>query len=89
MKNTILKALTLITITFAIGGIIYENVSYPDENITYIDEYETVFAEESSEAATENPASKYEITHVYEDGCFDVMEPVDGNVKFYCESAFE
>lgn len=38
---------------------------------------------------SENPALDYEVTHVYEDGCIDVMEPIDGESKFYCEAEFK
>ena len=29
------------------------------------------------------------IAHVYEDGCLEVMEEVDGDIKFYCETDFK
>ena len=28
------------------------------------------------------------IAHVYEDGCLEVMDEVDGDIKFYCEADF-
>ena len=31
----------------------------------------------------------YKITHVYEDGCIEVMDEVDGDIKFYCEADFK
>ena len=31
----------------------------------------------------------YKITHVYEDGCLEVMDEVDGDIKFYCETDFK
>ena len=31
----------------------------------------------------------YKITHVYEDGCLEVMDKVDGDIKFYCETEFK
>ena len=31
----------------------------------------------------------YKITHVYEDGCLEVMDEVDGDIKFYCEADFK
>ena len=38
-------------------------------------------------------AGRYEeeltITHVYEDGCLDVMDEVSGDIKFYCEAEFK
>ena len=30
----------------------------------------------------------YKITHVFEDGCLEVMDEVDGDIKFYCEADF-
>ena len=30
----------------------------------------------------------YKITHVYEDGCIEVVDEVDGDIKFYCEADF-
>ena len=36
---------------------------------------------------------KYEkeltIAHVYEDGCLEVMDELDGDIKFYCETDFK
>ena len=29
------------------------------------------------------------IAHVYEDGCLEVMDEVDGDIKFYCETDFK
>ena len=29
------------------------------------------------------------VAHVYEDGCLEVMDEVDGNIKFYCEADFK
>ena len=29
------------------------------------------------------------IAHVYEDGCLEVMDELDGGIKFYCETDFK
>ena len=29
------------------------------------------------------------VVHVYEDGCIEVMDEVDGDIKFYCEADFK
>ena len=29
------------------------------------------------------------VVHVYEDGCLEVMDEVDGDIKFYCETDFK
>ena len=29
------------------------------------------------------------VAHVYEDGCLEVMDEVDGDIKFYCEADFK
>lgn len=29
------------------------------------------------------------VAHVYEDGCLEVMDEVDGDIKFYCETDFK
>ena len=29
------------------------------------------------------------IAHVYEDGCLEVMDELDGDIKFYCETDFK
>ena len=29
------------------------------------------------------------VAHVYEDGCIEVMDEVDGDIKFYCETDFK
>ena len=29
------------------------------------------------------------VAHVYEDGCLEVVDEVDGDIKFYCETDFK
>ena len=29
------------------------------------------------------------VAHVYEDGCLEVMDELDGDIKFYCETDFK
>ena len=29
------------------------------------------------------------VAHVYEDGCLEVMDEVDGDIKFYCETDYK
>ena len=29
------------------------------------------------------------VTHVYEDGCLEVMDELEGDIKFYCEAEFD
>ena len=29
------------------------------------------------------------VAHIYEDGCLEVMDEVDGDIKFYCETDFK
>ena len=29
------------------------------------------------------------VAHVYEDGCLEIMDEVDGDIKFYCETDFK
>ena len=29
------------------------------------------------------------VAHVYEDGCLEVMDELDGGIKFYCETDFK
>ena len=29
------------------------------------------------------------VVHVYEDGCLDILDKVDGDIKFYCETEFK
>ena len=40
-----------------------------------------------------NQVDEYEkeltVAHVYEDGCIEVMDEVDGDIKFYCEADFK
>lgn len=33
-------------------------------------------------------AEELSVVHVYEDGCLEVMDEVDGDIKFYCETEF-
>lgn len=34
-------------------------------------------------------AEELSVVHVYEDGCIEVMDEVDGDIKFYCETEFK
>ena len=34
-------------------------------------------------------AEELTIAHVYEDGCLEIMDKVDGDIKFYCEADFK
>ena len=29
------------------------------------------------------------VVHVYEDGCLEIMDELDGDIKFYCVAEFE
>lgn len=42
-----------------------------------------------AEQAVVFPNEELTVTHVYEDGCIEVMDEVDGDIKFYCETEFE
>ena len=60
-------------------------------------EPEAVQAEQETITQTEALANNtvdiseynYKITHVFEDGCIEVMDEVDGDIKFYCETDFK
>lgn len=99
MKDTILKVLTAVTLILTLGIVIYENESNPQTGeIEYIDEFQIVYADDSEESTahtdeeteeeTKDRASDYEILHVYEDGCKDVREPIDGEVRFVCDGVW-
>ena len=34
-------------------------------------------------------AEELTVVHVYEDGCIEVMDELDGDIKFYCETEFK
>jgi len=34
-------------------------------------------------------AEELAVVHVYEDGCLEVIDEVDGGIKFYCEADFK
>ena len=34
-------------------------------------------------------AEELSVVHVYEDGCLEVMDEVDGDIKFYCGADFK
>lgn len=34
-------------------------------------------------------AEELAVVHVYEDGCLEVMDEVDGDINFYCETEFK
>ena len=82
------QTIELILLSVMIAGFILYALGFEPKAVQA--EQETIT---QTEALTNNTIDisedHYKITHVYEDGCLEVMDKVDGNIKFYCETDFK
>ena len=74
-KAGLLLALVILALTITAYLKTYNADYVPIEDIKadQVDEYE----------------KELTVAHVYEDGCLEVMDEVDGDIKFYCEADFK
>lgn len=50
---------------------------------------EDVKAEQAQADEVGGYVKELAVVHVYEDGCIELLDEVDGDIKFYCETEFE
>ena len=82
------QTIELMVLAVMLAGFILYALGFEPEAVQA--EQETIT---QAEALTNNTVDiseyHYKITHVYEDGCLEVMNKVDGGIKFYCETDFK
>ena len=82
------QTIELMVLAVMLAGFVLYALGFEPEAVQA--EQETIT---QAEALTNNivdiSEDNYKITHVYEDGCLEVMDEVDGNIKFYCETDFK
>ena len=82
------QTIELMVIAVMIAGFILYALGFEPEAVQA--EQETITqAEALANNTVDISEDNYKITHVYEDGCLEVMDKVDGNIKFYCETDFK
>ena len=82
------QTIELMVLAVMLAGFVLYALGFEPEAVQA--EQETIT---QAEALTNNTVDiseyHYKITHVYEDGCLEVMDEVDGDIKFYCETDFK
>lgn len=82
------QTIELIILSVMIAGFILYALGFEPEAVQA--EQETITHTEALvNNAVDISEDNYKITHVYEDGCLEVMNKVDGDIKFYCETDFK
>ena len=82
------QTIELIILSVMIAGFILYALGFEPEAVQA--EQETITHTEALvNNAVDISEDNYKITHVYEDGCLEVMDEVDGDIKFYCEADFK
>ena len=82
------QTIELVVLAVMLAGFVLYALGFEPEAVQA--EQETIT---QTEALTNNTVDIsediYKITHVYEDGCIEVMDELDGDIKFYCETDFK
>ena len=82
------QSFELILLAVMLAGFILYALGFEPEAVQA--EQETITqAEALANNTVDISEDNYKITHVYEDGCIEVMDEVDGDIKFYCEADFK
>ena len=82
------QTIELIILSAMLAGFILYALGFEPEAVQA--EQETITqAEALANNTVDISEDIYKITHVYEDGCLEVMDEVDGGIKFYCEADFK
>ena len=82
------QTIELILLSVMLAGFILYALGFEPEAVQA--EQETITqAEALANNTVDISEDNYKITHVYEDGCLEVMNKVDGGIKFYCETDFK
>ena len=82
------QTIELIILSVMLAGFVLYALGFEPEAVQA--EQETITHTEALvNNAVDISEDNYKITHVYEDGCLEVMNKVDGDIKFYCETDFK
>ena len=82
------QSFELILLAVMLAGFILYALGFEPEAVQA--EQETITqAEALANNTVDISEDNYKITHIYEDGCIEVMDEVDGDIKFYCEADFK
>ena len=81
------QTIELMVLAVMLAGFVLYALGFEPEAVQA--EQETITHTEALENnAVDISEDIFKITHVYEDGCLEVMDEVDGDIKFYCEADF-
>ena len=82
------QTIELVVLAVMLAGFVLYALGFEPEAVQA--EQETITqAEALANNTVDISEDNYKITHVYEDGCLEVMNKVDGGIKFYCETDFK
>ena len=82
------QSFELILLAVMLAGFILYALGFEPEAVQA--EQETITqAEALANNTVDISEDNYKITHIYEDGCIEVMDELDGDIKFYCETEFK
>ena len=82
------QTIELMVLAVMLAGFVLYALGFEPEAVQA--EQETITqAEALANNTVDISEDNYKITHVYEDGCLEVMNKVDGGIKFYCETDFK
>ena len=82
------QSIELVVLAVMLAGFILYALGFEPKAVQA--EQETItHAEALANNTVDISEDNYKITHVYEDGCLEVMDEVDGDIKFYCETDFK
>ena len=81
------QTIELLVIAVMLAGFILYALGY-DPKAVQAEQEPITQAEALANNTVDISEDNYKITHVYEDGCLEVMSKVDGVIKFYCEADF-
>jgi len=79
LKGGTLLALVILALTIAAYLKTYNADYVPIEDIK---------ADQAQADEVGGYSEELAVVHVYEDGCLEVIDEVDGGIKFYCEADF-
>ena len=82
------QTIELLVIAVMLAGFILYALGY-DPKAVQAEQEPITQAEALANNTVDISEDNYKITHVYEDGCLEVMNKVDGDIKFYCETDFK
>lgn len=82
------QTIELMVLAVMLAGFVWYALGFEPEAVQA--EQEPITQEEAlANNTVDISEDNYKITHVYEDGCLEVMDELDGDIKFYCETDFK